>query len=457
MTDFNAFAVPPLKNWQDFERLCRTLMSDYCGGHFKLWGRPGQRQDGVDAYLHFGQNGFALQCKGRVGNLTRKLSEEDINDALSDLETFPHLITEFFILTSADDDVNIQNYVMHLNQKQFWPFTITVLGWSSILHLVAERPKIQKQFFGHFFLGKNLQKFFLGIAFTSVVMAIIVLINARDVKVGQRNQDLIANLHRMIEQLDAQRSNLEKCEGFLSKIIYASAAELSNNCFSPLADKIRQIDNLFDEIAPSLPKETFSEIHKFRNLMQVDLRDAVLAINMTSNFEDKAAQYMLQLCLPEKSRDIEFKETLEDALMSSLNNQLSYYFIVRDFSYPALDAMKARTLVHQRKIEGEDIPAELIKEANELNVILTARENYTYQYQSEPFTLSKTKHFASRDIQINSNGFQNIAEDMLRTETLMVASMESLRGKPDYIEQLISCKILAPEARKLADPNYDEL
>lgn len=457
MTDFNAFTAPQFKNWQDFERFCRALMSRHRGGHFQLWGRPGQRQNGVDAYSNFEGKGIALQCKGRAGNLTRKLSENDVYTALAELETFPHPISEFFILTSAEDDVNIQSHVERLNQQQQWPFKITVLGWNSIQHLVAEHPEIQSQFFFHFFREKKWIKVALGITVTLLIFTTFAWIKARDLKEDQRNQSLTVNLHEMIKELDAQRDNLERCESFLNKVIYASAGELSKNCFSPLADKIRQIDSLFDAIAPKLPKEAFSEIHKFRDLMQLDLRDAGLAINMAETFDKKAVEHMLQLCLTEKNRDSELNAELEKALVDSLNNQLSFYFIVRDFSYPALGAMKARIIVHQRKAEGEELPVELIKEANELNVVLSARENYSFDPQAEPFTLSQTKQWYSRDIKISSNGFLNAKENMLRTQTLMTASMKSLVGKPAYIDKLISCKVLTPEARKLADPTYDEL
>ncbi|WP_149867926.1 hypothetical protein [Cellvibrio sp. PSBB023] len=119
--------------------------------------------------------------------------------------------------------------------------------------------------------------------------------------------------------------------------------------------------------------------------------------------------------------------------------------------------MKARIIVHQRKAEGEELPVELIKEANELNVVLSERENYSFEPQPEPFTLSQMKQWYSRDIKISSNGVLNVKENMLRTQTFMTASMKSLIGKPAYIDKLISCKVLTPEARKLADPTYDEL
>jgi hypothetical protein len=226
---------------------------------------------------------------------------------------------------------------------------------------------------------------------------------------------------------------------------------------SPQSAGINQIDKLFEKITPHLPKETYSEIYNFKKIMQMDLRDASISIDMGKSFEEKSIQNFSQFCYPKEKRDMESsKASLKEALINSLNYQLNYYFILRDFSLPAINAMKARTLIHQRRIANEELPSELITEANELNTIIENRGNYQFKPQSQPFMLSESKYIFSRDIQIQNNAGENLKEDILLNNTLLTAPLKSLYGRPNDIEHLISCGVLVPEARKLANNQLDD-
>lgn len=59
-----------------------------------------QRQDGVDLYCRLKDGSLiAVQCKGRNGNLGKKLPIAQVNQAVLDTQTFQFKIDRFF--TSA--------------------------------------------------------------------------------------------------------------------------------------------------------------------------------------------------------------------------------------------------------------------------------------------------------------------------------------------------------------------
>lgn len=457
MTDLNSFNIPPLKNWQDFERLCRKLMSDVYGRNFQLWGRHGQRQNGVDAYLNSDGNFIALQCKGRSGGFGKSLSISDVDNALLEIEKFPHIINQLIILTTADDDVAIQNYVEYLNNGNLKKanLKLSVLGWSSITNLIAERPKIQEQFFRHFFYSKFPLKIMLIFLIFGIVIGLFILYEKESNQSWENNKVIVNNLHEIIKELDFQKENIERCESFLEKNIYSYSSNIFKECISPQSSTINQMEKLFESITHSLSEEAFSEIHYFRKIMEMDLRDGYVTIQMAKSFEDKAIQNFIELCHPKENRELNlFNSSIKDSLIESLNNQLSYYFILRDFSLPAITSMKSRILIHQRKVDNKKLPIELIKEANKLNSIIEKRLNYRYLPQSQPFMLSRTKELYTRDIKIQNNVEENLIEDALLEKTLIEAPIKSLVGRPQDIEHLISCGVFKPEARKLVDQDY---
>ena len=96
---------PKPTDWQEFERLCRALMSEVYGAPFQRWGRAGQRQHGIDALCMTNGRTVAIQCKGRSDSLGSTLTSTDITDAVADIDTSPTVVRELIIMTTASDDV----------------------------------------------------------------------------------------------------------------------------------------------------------------------------------------------------------------------------------------------------------------------------------------------------------------------------------------------------------------
>ena len=73
------YSFQKLKNWQDFELLCKDVMNKKLSLDFLQFGRPGQKQKGIDFYAVDYSNNvkIAIQCK-KTDKLTMKQIEEDI-------------------------------------------------------------------------------------------------------------------------------------------------------------------------------------------------------------------------------------------------------------------------------------------------------------------------------------------------------------------------------------------
>ncbi len=70
------YQIPKPKKWQDQETLCLAIWrKEWNTKSFKMYGRPGQHQDGVDVFGRYddGQEFGAIQCKCKEED--KKLTE----------------------------------------------------------------------------------------------------------------------------------------------------------------------------------------------------------------------------------------------------------------------------------------------------------------------------------------------------------------------------------------------
>ncbi len=154
MTSPTAADYPPPRDWQTFEHLCCALMSKVSGRPFQRWGRPGQRQNGVDAWSQQADGSVvALQCKGRSRMHGRALKTVEVDAAISDADTFPHQLSELIILTTAPDNVAIHDHVIAINRQRLvdgFP-RVSVWGWNTICEHIGRYEDIQREFFSYWF------------------------------------------------------------------------------------------------------------------------------------------------------------------------------------------------------------------------------------------------------------------------------------------------------------------
>lgn len=154
MADFSSTSTPRPKDWQVFERYCRTLFECILEDpQVQLNGRPGQRQNGVDVYGRRGGNGgpwIGIQCKGKEGKTYGKeVTEKELRGEVKKAFHFTPSLSEFILVTTAPSDVKIQRvarFITEENEKAGHPMTVAVWGWEEIEARIAEHPPALRAF-----------------------------------------------------------------------------------------------------------------------------------------------------------------------------------------------------------------------------------------------------------------------------------------------------------------------
>jgi len=132
------------KNWQDFEKLCKKLWGELwkCSASIKLNGRSGQNQCGVDiSGMPLGEiEYFGIQCKGKDDYTKSRLTETEIDNEITKALKFQPQLKTLIFATTADKDVNIEQYVRQKNIKQLENglFSIDIFSWGDIVDLLEE-------------------------------------------------------------------------------------------------------------------------------------------------------------------------------------------------------------------------------------------------------------------------------------------------------------------------------
>ena len=135
-----------VKTWEDWETLCKYWMKDIAKSNhrvvtnYQIYGRPGQKQHGVDIKPELSNCGIVGQSKFIQGAF--KL--DDLYAELDKTDTYPGPITYYYLLTTAEKCTSIQNEssyrsITH-NRQDGSLFYVHVYYWSDI-HNVDFLPK----------------------------------------------------------------------------------------------------------------------------------------------------------------------------------------------------------------------------------------------------------------------------------------------------------------------------
>lgn len=114
-------------------------------------GRAGQRQNGVDIVGRHGATyPIGLQCKRRSMWPVSRLTIEEVDKEVQAAKEFRPKLKAFYILTTAPDDVSLQEHVRGMNDKRAGnaPFEVILLGWGEILRRALKDPQVADKHFG---------------------------------------------------------------------------------------------------------------------------------------------------------------------------------------------------------------------------------------------------------------------------------------------------------------------
>jgi hypothetical protein len=135
-------------DWDEFENICTDLVErEWEAGDAQRYGRQGQTQNGVDILCTpywMEKQDCAIQVKN-----TDDLSWDDIEDEISSAENSDLEISEFYVFTTMDSDVNLQKKVKKENskRKKNGKFEIEIWMWDKITRKMAEYEDMLKSYY----------------------------------------------------------------------------------------------------------------------------------------------------------------------------------------------------------------------------------------------------------------------------------------------------------------------
>ncbi len=143
---------PPPKSWDQFEELCADVFqAAWADPNLIRYGRSGQRQRGVDIVTRSGAlDPVGLQCKKQTRWPVKTLTKKQIDAEVAKALKFTPVLKAFYILTTAPDDVDLQDHARAITTRHaaIGLFEVVVLGWGEIVRRVTLNPAVADKHFG---------------------------------------------------------------------------------------------------------------------------------------------------------------------------------------------------------------------------------------------------------------------------------------------------------------------
>jgi len=151
--DFLDKQIRPPGSWDKFEDLTRALFA-------AVWrnplaqknGRRGQPQHGVDVFVARSDKPGAwvgVQCKGKDQGYGSKATCAEFDAELKKAESFEPALDTWIFATTAPNEAKLQEHARKVSKARLASnkFPVDILGWESLLALIAQHPSVIRQFF----------------------------------------------------------------------------------------------------------------------------------------------------------------------------------------------------------------------------------------------------------------------------------------------------------------------
>ena len=146
-----ATQIPKPADEQAFERASVLLWANLLDDpNVPRNGRRGQRQNGVDLYgIRDGDSDHyvGIQCKLKSDGHT--LSEKEVRDEVTKALTFKPALREYFIITTAPDDVAMQQLARTITgelRKAGTPMLVNIWGWNTLEEKISQDAEARNLF-----------------------------------------------------------------------------------------------------------------------------------------------------------------------------------------------------------------------------------------------------------------------------------------------------------------------
>ncbi|WP_108523163.1 hypothetical protein [Bradyrhizobium algeriense] len=146
-----ATQIPKPADEQAFERASVALWRGLLGDpNVQRNGRRGQRQNGVDLFgVRNGDPGYHVGIQCKLNSDGHVLTADEVRDEVRKALMFRPELREYFIITTAPDDVALQELARELSLEQTTKgrsILIYVWGWTTLEGRISERADARKQF-----------------------------------------------------------------------------------------------------------------------------------------------------------------------------------------------------------------------------------------------------------------------------------------------------------------------
>lgn len=148
------YIFPKLKNWQDFEILCKDAMSKKLSINFSQFGRHGQKQNGIDFYAqdYSTDTILAIQCKN-----TNRLTIEQIRKDMEKIKNLKMTIKTLYFMTSSNRCSILQEQTTNIST-----IPVEIIFWEDIEEILNDYPEIVSKYYPNHHDNQTTLEFFDG-------------------------------------------------------------------------------------------------------------------------------------------------------------------------------------------------------------------------------------------------------------------------------------------------------
>ena len=138
--------LPKSRSAEEFENMCADVLTMIYNVPFSIYGRPGQKQNGIDLFASSTQGHYIVaQCKNYYACSYEKLQKQLSKDIAS-VGNLHFTVREFIAMTSLDRDVATQNFILNLNTI----VNVRILFWEDIQKEISGKPNILYKYYPQF-------------------------------------------------------------------------------------------------------------------------------------------------------------------------------------------------------------------------------------------------------------------------------------------------------------------
>jgi hypothetical protein len=144
--------LPKSNSPEEFESMCKDVLSIVFQTRFTHYGRKGQKQYGIDLIMQTSSpDCIVAQCKNYYLNSQDKLRSQ-LSEDIQAAKNAPFSISKFIAMTSMNRDTNIWNFIKEVNA----PFEIQLMFWEDIQVIICTNLNLLSIYYPSFYYSQEI-------------------------------------------------------------------------------------------------------------------------------------------------------------------------------------------------------------------------------------------------------------------------------------------------------------